>query len=457
MPEGFNDAGQFLNAKDNSFSGLESTAEVRNFEFQGIPQDSLDKVKTALSIFPKGHRPQVGERIPHYQLATITAKDDELKREHDIGAVFIPGVDGTAANNAVTASALYKELGKGRDLGFTLSMSSSVSRDTLDDPYVHSIERKAAQQASVIVEYLKNHPVKELMLMGHSLGAQELVYVAPLLERLLQEHGMDTKIGGLILFNPGGQFDRSRLKFMTTDTSTVIHYDREIDEKFPTAEILQRIREQREEAERWGNSTEVDRLNRQMDEMTAKYADPQDLPENIKHEVQRINTELDQTDDPDTISTLMKRRHEILQPVIASLLVGADTREPMGKLRKSKMNRRIGRATALRKRPITKQNPAWIRDLDTYPTAVVLGDNDPYFPTSQVSEMFRKGDFPYPKAPVFDLATVGNGSHIGVAIEPQKYAGIAVDLYGKLQQEAVQPTPKSPTGQIIPNMQIHHY
>lgn len=250
---------------------------------------------------------------------------------------------------------------------------------------------------------ITNNPVDELMVVGHSLGTVDSLYMTPVLENLLTQTG-NTKIGGQVLFSALGHRERSLIKLLTYDIPTVKSLVHEINEVFSTNEAMER------------------------------------LPDNVRKRVLTINAELTQTTNSAKRLELNLRKYMFLRRVMVNILRGADNRKPAG-FPKDKINLLYIILAHLYQRKnnvLVDQLPEWVRDKNHFPTAIVLGKKDPY---TYLALSVLQAETPfYKNVPILETETKKGGSHAGIRAIPEEYARIGLGAYNRLKKREYEMT-----------------
>ena len=172
----------------------------------------IPRLEQATSVYP-GAVGRIRERqVLRYLASTISSKDDESKG--GTGIFFQPGAFGTSPGNAHTVAALYREASySGEPVRLAAALSSSFSRDTTNHPLISQTEVRAANQAVLMADLIKEHECGRVLMLGHSNGGLEGMYALPALKQLIKEDGLSTRIDGLILVQSGGLFRQHPLDF----------------------------------------------------------------------------------------------------------------------------------------------------------------------------------------------------------------------------------------------------
>lgn len=403
MIERFEQANQYLDKSHKSLQALQGVADINNF----VLRDSADE------SFP-------------YQACLIKRK--EKAGRGSIGIISLPGVFGTALRGAPATAEVFKELlFREMPVEWAVTLSPSVSADTLSHAFVSSAEKRARPQAWLLARLIEREPVDSLYFIGHSQGGLEIAYVAPLLNTIMQFKGTDTKIAGIILAQAAGQTKRGVFPAAFGFIS-VSSLKGEMRQRFPLLEEILSMQERIDEAKQKADRATIARLEYRMDDMCAKYADPQDLEINERNRLIGLNELLEKTKDSKSRKQLLKQRHALLKPIIQRFLQGSDVRvEDLT----SKMLFRAARSTVLRKRDNAAYPlPLETRNKNVYPTALLWGGTDSYFPADTAIKK-RPKDL-YPNAPVLYEVQIDNWPHLTIGTDSRQFAaivaGVIIDL-----------------------------
>ena len=444
-----------LNLSNPSYEAIADRVNAQNLRFEWFTPELKPNLAKALEIIPRLHRPSL-EAPPFNMQATLITPKEKPEGKGKVGLVFMSGTYGTGPGVGSNAADLYRKF-EDEGVGFSLGIGSQVSADTLDSNYSNSNAKSAVEKAAMIAGVLKNHPVENLYIIGHSLAGMDAVTTAALVDKLKEIEGIDgTQIKGLIMWEAGGQYDRGVIKF-AKGMGSAAKAKFEAEEMYPTFENVMEYQKRFDNARLRGDENEIARASYQLDRVCQKFADPRNLSEEEKKELDRLNRELEdeqygnrfvanslkaeirglllktipwggRSEDSEEVKRLKKNRSEFLAPIMQRNFQGMDGRGHRGS---NWLHVRAGRSTMIRAiENIAYILPAWKRKLNKYPTALVYGGKSSYFPSGEV---FQSKRVAYPNAPFVVEADVYGYGHASLATNSRKFAAIVHNLVGKME------------------------
>lgn len=204
----------------------------------------IPRLEQAATVFPDGIGRIRERQVQRYLASTIKSQDDDP----GTGIFFLPGALGTSPGNAHTVASLYREASsRGEPVSLAVALSASFSRDTLTHPLISKTEVRAANQAALMAELIKEHECSRVWMLGHSHGGLEAMYTYPMLRKLIAEDQVPAEVAGLILVQSGGLFRQNPVdyfrRFMTKsliDEAACFVYPNEIGTT-PMKELRKKI------------------------------------------------------------------------------------------------------------------------------------------------------------------------------------------------------------------------
>lgn len=453
---------------------LRRSKRFENIELQYVPKDTLNSVESALQVFPRAGlltvfpkdslgRPRINldPRVPHYNVVAIS---DEVPRiqpdKPEVAFIHISGGGGSARVCTSIALSYEQQIKEQTDwnVPYSMAMSSSQSSDTVGQKFHRPVVVNAAYQAATIAEFVETHPAANLVLVGHSLSVPEVQALAPVLKKVFEEKGIDTRIAGLILEQGGGLHDipgnplTSRLKFLNrvNKTNTL---KAEVHDRYPAPDDLKELEARLREAVRWGDISTVQRLRGHLNNMRNKYAFHPGLTDSQAIKLDAYNDALERSVD----KSKGKQRDNFLKREEIDVTMNDTETKKLGFKDFWKMNIRMGKVTLLNKPPFMRRNPGWVRMMNEFPTGVIFGRKDPNFPAEEaILGMFRglpSGELysPFPFAPKLHIAQVESGHHLGT--NPYEYAVTFADVCKKLVGDTLEKRGYSPR-QLQKNQEV---
>jgi hypothetical protein len=215
-----------INPEHRSFKAAESLINRPQEIVFGAPSPDLTRdVNLAMEIFPPHMRVKLKESVPSFHAAVFTTKKAESMEKPDteqaekkptVGLFFLSGVPGSGAGHLFVPLEMVRAAQSRPELGeVTLggSVGAVLSADTNGSRLVTNPVERAGYLAAFFEELMKNQNCDEIYLIGHSLGAAELPYLVPLLNKLFEIRGKKTRVAGAIMHQPGGMGDQRMDQF----------------------------------------------------------------------------------------------------------------------------------------------------------------------------------------------------------------------------------------------------
>jgi hypothetical protein len=438
-------------------------AKVKETLFYSPSHSVQQSVDMALQVIPEAHRPDL-KRLPQPKLriSSITKDVETLtdpEGEGDQILFYVPGAEGTAASAAhIMAKLLEKSPAK---MGVTISSYASIDNlDSSKDRYVKDPFEKATHYLAVILEVIKQNPSKKIILEGTSMGALDMIATSILLKKLIAEGKVNTEIAGVILNQPAGMYDQSRVEFATKRKDEHVSNVKEREYLFPSYQEFAEVETELELAKEQGDIPKTLGLQEQLKLMTQKKQNPPHLNNEQAEQLHEIDTKISQVlgQDDKELARLEKQRDALLIPVIQESVMGAETR-------RRGVSNLVWAKDLARIHVFFPQNAlSWVRCLDPelrsqidFPLAVVMGERDAYFKDSELQTAMKKdrietvkrlqGEYDnltadqahevaeyFPRAPKVLFAHIANWSHNSALLDPQKNAEIKLDLYRRLEE-----------------------
>jgi pimeloyl-ACP methyl ester carboxylesterase len=419
-PRGIQPETRYLERNNTALTEVKEIADIEHFRYGEMAETTLKQVNKALEIYPENERPKI-KRIetPPYQLVSFVAKEQPAPGKR-VGVVFLSGALGTAAGDAVIPAEIMQrahrqldeattgDADKDPQVAFSLAMSSSVSKDVLDRKSVISVlhpkytdfVRTAVFQSAFLTEYIKDHPVDEIVLMGHSLGTQEAVRVHALLDNMLQQNGLDTKITATILAHPNGFFEQKLTNFLKGFKKYQLSFLRhEVAEMMPSIFDIEERQSLLNEAWEKLDKQGIERHERVLAEMRNKFHNPPALiPTEIQLKVKDIDMQIGEARNipgrsgKRAVKKLLKQRFKTLLPVAKYWLQPTDERAHSEGDPPQTLIATV-RASLLRRYKnsnVIRSLPDWVADKISGDVSILLGENDVLFPEEVALSEFEK-------------------------------------------------------------------
>ncbi len=491
MSEVLSDADSNINHDHPSFKKLENAITKPQEVVFGAPSPELRKdVIAATQIFPEKFRLSVlPEKVPTFHAAVFSPKDnphfhegEEQKRKSAM--FFLSGVPGSGAGHGYIAAELYAAAQNAPQLGEVTiagAIGSVLSTDVEGSRFVTSASERSAYLAAFIEELLKNKDCDDIYLVGHSFGAAEVMYLAPVLNKLFQLRNENARVRGAILHQPaalakqrGGGFfpssEKGLVAFATNKTARVASFIDETAYMFPTRHDFGELELKIGEAQDKGDYTRATELLAVLEEMKAQPARNQQVIENNltdeeKARLQAIDKELEEAasrGDASKEERLYQKRLKLLSPMVITKVNKREKnfKDPSG-LFFANLLPLITSGTGL-----LGITPREIRALIDFPIAVTDSEADAYFPTGlmrasrekEQRELFERSKSEkqksapdadlaeklrlsneahqeagmFPNAPEVFITYTPNLPHSGTTVDPERVSTIAVDIFSRM-------------------------
>ncbi|MFC1626888.1 hypothetical protein ACFL1P_01655 [Patescibacteria group bacterium] len=352
---------------------------------------------------------------PYKAYISIPTKDIERPTLHKIGIFYLTGMLGSGPGTGDFVRAVSEqEQDKSGERPFVAGISSSISVDT-GEATLPSIEKRTAQMAAFIVEILQKNPCKEIVLVGHSLGV-EMFYALPALQKLIEHHGLDTKIKATVISQGAGLFEQSAFQFIHSLYKEGKQRTA-IDLLYPTSEVISSYEVRRREALRVGDEGEVRVLSGLISLMRKRLTKPElaylreesllrsrpldayrfkrnsetfqeshDTWEYLTAEEKEQLNELDfelviarRNNDTRQVKRLRNRRYSLLATPIYRNMSGPDIQKgsPLRLNSQSVWNALKTGGQTLR------VMPEWVRQRVDWPVGMIWGENDLFYPSER--------------------------------------------------------------------------
>lgn len=473
----------YINRLHPSLEGIRGTARIESVKAEPLSQGRWNQLMRAIEHYPveKWRRTRIKE-MPTLKAAVISADKSEELPDKPVGEgyVLLAGSLHTSAGESTMGAELYKEAVKRTgNVDMVAVVSSAVSNDTKDSAVSSNPVERAAYEVSLIIDLLKKHPTERLNLIGYSLGGTDLGYLLPLLEDMLQQNNIQTKIGGVLFLQSGSLMKQSPLEIAKSAGSVnakiyegadlfptaenVTDLDRRIEEaqvKFDTGEVLRLrevkarmtnaynrfpsfldiadVSEQLEEAKSKADFGRTLQLQAQKRELETLYKEPQFGTPDEERALKQIDRDIENayfSKDKKRIRKLVSKRNLTLKPIVDRYIEMADTqKEPFGL-------RDILRLSKVTVAPFLTHLgslfPKELRATFTSNVGILTGTTDRYFPTEEVANSMRKregteNDHFFPHAQAVLEASAEGWAHMGGMVHPDKFAYMAIDMLQRM-------------------------
>ncbi|MBI3485499.1 hypothetical protein HY025_00990 [Candidatus Daviesbacteria bacterium] len=441
----------FLDKSHPSLEALQPRANVEERVLTGFTPELRQQIRVGMQNYPESFRVEV-KNPPSYRATVITPKflpESALPKQ---GVIWLPGFTGSASDNADVAAQLYEKIpsqDKDGQLALAASLSSSIGRDLQTWRFPQSHLERATYYAAFIMQLVKQspYPLDDLKIIAHSLAGMEAAYIIPMLRSLLRQNNSKTKIGAVVLTQPGGMYDQNRFGFVGKRTNEVTSLQGEMAEMFPSIFDIQTVKDNLENVQVQQDPARVVLLKQQLLEMEQKRQNPANLTAEQKQALAQIDEALESSDNADggMTKSLLRHRKKLLKPVIQKVLRGADLRgKPTFKekiqnsvnlvqfLTANFLPRRFGLTTALPE--------AINKGLDDVPVVLIFGEQDGYFKLKEYQEYLKKqatkGKHPLQASAKRFIAQIANWPHIAPATNPAKFASIVGDIFRRMNEPA---------------------
>lgn len=375
----------------------------------------------------------------------------------DVGFFLLPGITGTALGNIEELSSLQRQPNK-PSLGLAASLSSSVSLDTLEEPFPKNLVERGIYQAGLIVALAQTYNCKEIVITGGSLGGLEAIYVGLAVESIMRHKGLDEKqlkLTGVILAHPAGHYSAD---FLKTVQRLLASGNSEIDQIFPSPQYMQQLADDLEVAKQVSDAGEVHRIGRIQQASQKKreqfyygnvpaFINPAELAALLKIDQQLAGAiELKQKQE------LLKTRQETFKPILARIFEGANAELERTSLYQTyKLYLSMAQAVI----PHAFQPlPDSVRRLVNFPVSFLTSKNDVVFPHKEFSQHssrwevaqrqylrstgrvqdLSKPSLYFPNAPLVIDAIASYQSHIAALTDPDTFSDKIADLIARMQQ-----------------------
>ncbi|MBI4080544.1 MAG: hypothetical protein HY430_02120 [Candidatus Levybacteria bacterium] len=480
---GFQPHSEILDWNHRGLQPVQEFATLENYIFRGNTPQVKDQLREAVKVYPEKYQPKFKKDVANYQVTEVVSKEFPHGGS-DVGVVFLSGGTGTATGDAHIPAEIFLKSKENlsQKIGFAAALSSSASRDTVDTAFPSSHAERAAHQAALVVDLLKRNPTKNLFVLGHSLGALEAAYMTPILEKLIEINGLETKVAGTILAHPLSYYEQRVVSFVKKFVDYQRHFMQpEITQKYPSRRDVAQVEEAYTLAKDGGEGELASRLYTQLQEMQKRHDHPIDLTSEQEAKLINLDEQIDQLwfgqdrrffkgevwpkSRSRKLHQLEKERRKMLKPLVQDWMQTGDMR---GSKVPMKANWRVVRAVFLRKlsdstiRPL----PQYVREQLTGNVAVVLGEIDQLFKadealskmelwTTRQQEAYRKknpdvtdeeleevGQF-FPNASSVHEAIITNWSHHAPATDSGKHGAIVTDLMKRMLTTQEQPDKKT--------------
>ena len=368
----------------NTLTLMENTLERLTHELGGshssVPQNLTDKPRFIGTPLQK-------TEILDYHAVILT--NEQALQENRSGIFVLPGVTSPATQYIGEIKYFLQQEPQSKlNVAVTAALSSSVSIDTMN-ARLPSREVRGVEQGIFIAEIARRYNLNTVFLVCQSLAGVESAYVARGFQIGAELQSIDNKIkiGGLILSQPGGQYDHTAgdiARFLSRVPRFLSGVD-EARQLFPSKDDIIQVQNSLQFLAQKNFLTQEEIIKRQqLEQYLAHMQENQELSplQYLSAEQQRQLAAIDQRlAGPSTSkkehARFKKRRLGFLNTVIAEIFQGADIRKPS-----------LVETVKLQKNTISAITPDIfftlpenIRKLINYPVAFYYGFDDVWFPS----------------------------------------------------------------------------
>lgn len=480
-----------INPEHRSFKAAESLINRPREIVFGAPSPDLARdVNLAMEIFPPHMRVKLKESVPTFHAAVFATKKadsaekpvdtEQAEKKPTVGLFFLSGVPGSGAGHLFVPLEMVRAAQSRPELGeVTLggSVGAVLSADTNGSRLVTNPVERAGYLAAFFEEMMKNQNCDEIYLIGHSLGAAELPYLVPLLNKLFEIRGKKTRVAGAIMHQPGGMGDQRMggltgekgvLSFAIGRTGRVSSFIDDTAYMFPTRDDFARIETEIGMAQDKGDHTLAMRLEAVKKDMLEQPAKNQhfidnNLEQKQKDELAKIDSELESAyslGDSKKADKYYQQRLKLLSPMVIKIV---NTREKTPKDPSPLAFAKFAPYMLLHPAGLLGMVPAEVRKLMKVPIAVTSSDADLYFPKKLVTSSFDTEQIRqyekikaakiaqgtgeeglndeafaesrmFPESPETFLVDIPNLPHSGTTVDPEKVAPMAIDMFVRMKE-----------------------
>ena len=384
-----------------------------------------------------------------FEPKTETGEDGQ----DSVGIFYIPGAEGTSAGAAPVAGEFFNPAHQITDakVAMTASISQFASNDAVKNPfdYLGGKQERAAVLASFISELVKNgkQTPDQIYLIATSMAGMDLMRAVPLIEKLLEEEMVPTKIGGVIFNQAGGLYNQNLVQFLTARKDQHISFADEVKMLYPTFEDLADVETQLEQAREKGDKGLELQRARQLQQMTEARQNPplMDLLEEterqklgaienaINQSVDKVSTTMD--GQATSVDALLKERQKLLVELIKKAFGSAESDpKPFNPMTYAKM---IPAALM----DVAKMAKPEDRKKLTAPTAVLLSEDEAYFKHQELLDansdrkMSEGQTKLFPDAENVYLAKANGWSHNATLVDQPRFAGMITSLINRMRRD----------------------
>lgn len=440
-----------VNSEHPIIKAVEGISTMKELQFRHLLPSYKNKLE------------RLGIRFPEtdgYALKAVviesTQPQGEVAQKADIGVFYIPGAEGTAVGAAPIAASFLQQQQKLLDsrVGMTASISQFASVEAMKGAfdYLGDPNKRAAYLAAFIAEIIKNsqNRPKELYLIATSMAGPDLLRAAPLVDELLKENGIDSKIGGLIFNQAGGMYDQGLLDFITKRKDRHLAFEDEVKMLYPSFNEFADVQTQMELAKEKGDVTEAEHRARQLRLMEEYKQNPPyiDLLDDVQRQrLESIERAIEGSVDKKTaviegdgrtreisVDSLLRERTKILVGLIQKVFGLAETKP--GVFNPLAYAKILPTSTLSLVKTAESQNRAKI----TVPTAVVMADDEAYFKFKElingvVDKRIEEGHGLFPNAASVYFARINGWAHNAAMVDPARFAGMMSGLIDNMRRD----------------------
>jgi hypothetical protein len=433
--------------------------QIERTQLTGIDSAFLGKLNIALQEIYPGHKPfqPKPEEIPNYQTAAIIGNESSEEGSEKPQTAYIL-FTGNATNSDSTlqdAAELYKcAKNNSENVAFSATVGSSNSLETMNTKFTRDPVERGMYQAINLMNLIKNHPSKnlELVISSQSLASMDLLYGWPIMEKLLENEGLDPKktVRGLILLQPAG-IQNQKLSEFIKNTLAIVPDTLEQEDHYPTEENIANFDVAIEKATTEGDGAQVFLLKERQKKLTERR-------ENIRQAMMRENPAISD-------EVIQKKVNE---HVNAEIVQGAKQKRELLPNKRSILMALATLPPWIKKGNMLRTAPKDIRERIDVPIAVAVTEQDKLFPdalksmTSAATDeaIQRQREAPdenldtihdesqfFSHSPQLIEAVIAGLPHKGYGAEPQEFARIIsrISSYFKSEQSSSAPQKQSVT------------
>ncbi len=437
-----------------------AVADIRDIRLKSLPPLSVTLLESAIrnlrqdnKLEPILMKNKEGE-VPAFRITEIV---DKKGAEGKTAIVYLAGILGTGPHTATIGTEMFMEGKRIREemhnaggdpnlyapeVGLVLGVSSSVSVDTMNEPYPSVVEVRAGYQVAGIAELLVKHKVKDVIFVGYSLGAVDGAFAVPIYREFMNKIGHDIPVRGLIMPSPGGQMDQSLLRvLLRSDIQALVGKDLEIEERFPSILTIHALQDAFDHATETHDEGARHKIMQELDRVKKFRENPDLYKTHLKTTDAAIDTAW-YSQDLTAMKKLLSYRAKILRPYIEKTSIGPDRRPftiPAAIVRRLRHARVAFRGI-----------PEYILHATNVPIVRVWAGKDPLFQhpsTRRTLLAIQEGYAPsyrekqikpntsgvveYPSAPVVIDVNVSLWAHMSTQTNRKRFAQIA---FGAIHQ-----------------------